>query len=193
MIASGCPKSNGQIERFNKTITPLIAKLIDSSPYKGLSKIFNEAELLLNNTINRSTNETPSKLLFGVHQKCKVDDQMREYLESKLNVERDLTDIRHKASEKIKETQSKNKKYYDKKCRVNNTFNVGDLVYIPNRPEVGVSRKLQKQFKGPYQIKKILPNNRFVVADIEGFQINQVPFSSVFDPCNLKRWIPNDL
>lgn len=152
-----------------------------------------EAELLLNNTVNRSTGETPSKLLFGVNQKCNIDDQIRDYLESKISLERDLTDIRQNASEKIKAAQLNNKKYYDQKCKVNNTFNVGDLVYIPNRPETGVSRKLQKQYKGLYQIKKVLPNNRFVVADIDGFQLNQVPFNSVFDPCNLKLWKPIDL
>lgn len=37
----------------------------------------------------------------------------------------------------------------------------------------GVSKKLIPTFKGPYEICKKLQNDRYVVNDIEGYQITQ--------------------
>ena len=115
LIATACPKSNGQIERYNRVLTPLISKLMDSFPLKGLSTILNEAEFFINNTLNRSTGNTASKLLFGVNQRLLIDDEIRKYLESKLNTDRDLIKIRQNSLEKINKIQIYNKNKFDKK------------------------------------------------------------------------------
>jgi len=44
---------------------------------------------------------------------------------------------------------------------------------------VGINKKLIPKFKGPYIIEKVLPNDRFIVKDIDGFQHTQVPYEEV--------------
>lgn len=58
-----------------------------------------------------------------------------------------------------------------------------------------MNKKLLAKFKGPYRIKTVLPNDRYIVEDIEGFQNTQIPFTVIFDSTNLKLWpcIKNDM
>lgn len=51
----------------------------------------------------------------------------------------------------------------------------------------GVNKKLVPKFKGPYTVKKVLDNDRYVVTDIEGNQITQRPFEVVVSPDQMRR------
>ena len=42
---------------------------------------------------------------------------------------------------------------------------------------------------GPYVIHKRLPNDRYVVRDIEGFQQTQISYDRVLESDKLRRWI----
>lgn len=64
-----------------------------------------------------------------------------------------------------------NKKKYDSGCKIHTQYQEGDLVYIPHHVTPGTSSKLQAQFKGPYIVKKTLPNNRYVISDVDGIQL----------------------
>ena len=43
-------------------------------------------------------------------------------------------------------------------------------------------------FKGPYKVIKELCNKRYVVADLEGFQLSQKPYQGVWEPANMRPW-----
>jgi len=72
----------------------MLGKLTDSEKNKNWCKIITDVEHAINNTINKSTAQSPSKLLFGVRQRGKTIDGIAEYLEAKVNVE-----MRHRKRE----------------------------------------------------------------------------------------------
>nr|XP_012232667.1 PREDICTED: uncharacterized protein LOC105678149 [Linepithema humile] len=80
LTTTGIPRANGQVERVNRTLIPLLTKL--SSPksdewYKHLSI----AQQYVNTTPSRSTGTTPFQLLFGVQAKLRDDPEIRGLLE----------------------------------------------------------------------------------------------------------------
>lgn len=72
--------ANGQAERVNRTIIPKIAKL--SSTLSQWDKTLSEVEYAINNTVNCSTNEIPTMLLYGIKQLGKLEDEILKYINS---------------------------------------------------------------------------------------------------------------
>lgn len=57
------------------------------------------------------------------------------------------------------------------------SYKVGDYVLLKNGDVTpGVNKKLIPKCKGPYVVKKCLPNDRYVVTDVENFQVTQMPY-----------------
>jgi len=141
----------------------------------------------LNNTICRATNETPSRL-FGVDQKGKCSDTIRNLLNPDVN--RDLEEIRNKAHEKIEKSQLQNKKQYNLRRKIAREYKVGDYVEIRNiETTPHVNKKLLPKFKGSYVVKKILDHDRYVLTDVEGFQLTQRPYTRVVVPDQMQPYI----
>jgi len=86
-------------------LAPALGKLYDG---KEWHKSLNEIEYAMNNTVNRATGETPSKLLFGVSQRGYIHDALKEYVEQKDPEERDLVQMRTKAAKKIEKASEYN-------------------------------------------------------------------------------------
>ena len=162
------PKANGQIERFNRTFAPMLAKLVDDSSGKYWYIFF----------------------LFGIRQKGKNIDSVREYLENTNNSDdRDLQNVRAQAQVNTTLSQEYNKKHYDKYRKKGHQFSVGDYVMVKNFDSTpGVARKLIPSFKGPYEIDKKLRNDRYLLKDIAGFQVSQKPYHGVWEAANLRPW-----
>jgi len=53
----------------------------------------------------------------------------------------------------------------------------------------GENAKLKPKYYGPYQIAKVLGNNRYVVRDIPGFNHTQRPFDSILSSDRINSWI----
>ncbi|XP_050503542.1 uncharacterized protein LOC126882612 [Diabrotica virgifera virgifera] len=133
-------------------------------------QVLNEVEFAVNNTVNRSTGQTPSKLLFGMNQVGNVKDHLKYFLSSINKDKSDINELRHNACDKIEKSQ--------------------EYVMTPNIDVTrGVNKKLLPKFKGPYIIKKILPNDRYLISNVEGFQVTQKPFEGVFDADHLRLWM----
>lgn len=130
-------------------------------------------------------------MLFGVSQDGKVDDKLEQYLDSRK--ERDkctLESTKIKAAKKIEASQTYSKEYYDRKHKSPLKYSEGDYVMIKNFENVsGVSSKLVPKFKEPYIIVKELRNNRYIVADIDGFQKTQKPYQGTWESDNMRPWI----
>ncbi|GJQ65944.1 hypothetical protein Trydic_g4042 [Trypoxylus dichotomus] len=105
LIAVGVPRANGQIERLNKDIIPMLAK-VNENPAKW-------------------DEDTPARLLFGINQRGKIEDGLKRFLELG-NPDRDLEVTRRNASTNIRKLQMYNTKCYNEKRKIPREFSQGD-------------------------------------------------------------------
>lgn len=124
LIAVSTPRANGQVERFNKIITPMLAKLSEA-PCKW-DRVLEQIEYLLNNTVCRATGETSARLLFCVEQRGSSSDLLRDLINLNDHPERDLDLLRDKARTNLSETQHKNELRYNLRRKPAREYNVGD-------------------------------------------------------------------
>lgn len=158
--------------------------------------MLSDVEFVCNNTISSATNECPSKLLFGIAQRGNVIDSLRDTLDAdeREKPTRDLPQMRERASEQIKKRQNANKDRYDHRHKIANKYQAGDKVMIKNFDNSpGVSAKMIPKFKGPYQVERVLQNDRYVLKDVDGFQLSQTPYYGSWEASNMRPWPPSRL
>ncbi|KYQ46157.1 hypothetical protein ALC60_14848 [Trachymyrmex zeteki] len=169
----------------------MLSKQINREKGQSWYSVLHQVEYALNNTKSKSTGETPSRLLFGIDQRGHVDDEVKEYLVSSVRIEdRELINLRTKAAEKIVSHQEYSRNYFDKKHKKPVMYKEGDRVLLRNfDSSAGSSKKLIPPFKGPYTIVKSLRNDKYLVADIPGFQNSQKKYEGVWEAKNMRPWI----
>uniref|UniRef100_A0A182YTB6 Integrase catalytic domain-containing protein n=1 Tax=Anopheles stephensi TaxID=30069 RepID=A0A182YTB6_ANOST len=159
----------------------MLSKTTDPNDHSDWSLKLRSLEYALNNTVHSSTRFTPSTLLFGTDQRGPQVDELTEFLKEKTNpVQANLAIIRQKASDNILQSQIINEEQFSKKHRPAIQFQVGDFVVI---------RNVDNSTNGPYIIHKRLPNDRYVVRDIDGMQHTQIPYDGVLEADKLREWI----
>lgn len=82
-VTVGLSRGNGQIERINRTIIPVLAKMSINEPtkwYKYVAKL----QQILNSTYQRSINTTPFELLIGTRMRTNEDLVMKEIIEHEM-------------------------------------------------------------------------------------------------------------
>ncbi|XP_063994848.1 uncharacterized protein LOC135172624 [Diachasmimorpha longicaudata] len=165
LIATGSPKANGQVERVNRVLEAIIATNFDNTKGKYWYKVFAEVEFAINTTVNKTTGETPSRLLFGLCQKGKIIDEIKDYFDDKYDVEnRDLAEIRDNASSKIEKSQEYNKKYHDKHHKEARKYQISDYVMIKNfesssgAPKKLIPQKMHRSLKVHMKGRSIFPS-----------------------------------
>lgn len=86
--------------------------------------------------------------------------------------------------------QNKNQRSYNVKHKPTQKYKVDDYIMITNiHTEPGINKKLILKFKKPYQVKKILGNDHYVVGDIENFRVTQCPYSLIVAPDDIKLYM----
>lgn len=192
-VATASPQANGQVEIMNKIIVPILGKISEAERQADWAKLIPKVEFSLNNHVSKSTKFTPSMLLFGVNQRGPKIDFLTEHLDEKNDtihaITRNLDVIRQQADKNIKIAQATNEKYYAQHSVPPQKYFVGEFVVIKNiDTTIGVNKKLAPKYKGPYKITKILPNDRYVLSDIETFQVTQIPYNGILEAANIKHW-----
>lgn len=94
----------------------------------------NKIQFAINNIVNRTIKNTPSKLLFGINQHGDTQDFLRLILEveNSKNNNRDLNKIRQNAQDNNLDLQLKNKAYYDSNRHPAHNYYINDFVMIRN-------------------------------------------------------------
>uniref|UniRef100_A0A182XQ20 Integrase catalytic domain-containing protein n=1 Tax=Anopheles quadriannulatus TaxID=34691 RepID=A0A182XQ20_ANOQN len=75
LTATSSPQANGQVERVNRVLRPMLSKTTDPYDHSDWSTKLRALEFALNNTVHSSTCFTPSMLLFGTDQQIINDEQ----------------------------------------------------------------------------------------------------------------------
>lgn len=53
----------------------------------------------------------------------------------------------------------------------------------------GTNKKFVPKFRGPYLIHKTLPNDRYVIRDIENCQITQIPYDGIIEASRIRKYV----
>ena len=118
MTTTGVPRANGQIERVNRTVIPLLTKLAAPRPEEWY-KYVRIAQQCLNSVLHRSLGNTPFKIMFEVQPRMQgLDgflDQLPQELVAEFDIERD--ELRRKAAEQIQKIQQENMKGFNIKLK----------------------------------------------------------------------------
>jgi len=166
LTTTGIPRANGQAERVNRTLIPLLTKLADPKREEWY-KYLGLAQQCLNTTLHRGLGTSPFNVLFGTQARLRDNYEIRELLEkewiSKFQEDRD--EIRDYAKENIAKIQKENKHGFDKKRKKATSYCENDLVAV-KRTQQGPGLKLANKYLGPYRIIKALRNDRYVVRKI---------------------------
>lgn len=173
------PKTNGLIERFNKTLCSCLSKLVYQFK-RNWDEVLPSALFAYRSTINSTTKYTPFFLLYGRTPRFpseldppvkpeQLSDKNFEKLVVKLAKELEIRVIKYQtiASENIQKAQKKQKQYHDNRITTNNThkFQIGDLVL---KELVQKKDKLDLNMDGPYYIHQAFPNGVYKLRNIDG-------------------------
>jgi transposase InsO family protein len=184
-IASGTPRANGQIERCNHVITTCLATTSNREGDDWDEKLF-EVQWAINNSVHKVTKRTPFDIIFTYKGGGTVDNPLT--LEIKQLNERLGTETEKEPVEELLErNREKLSKQFDSKRKRPNIYEPGDLVLIKSEAvSTGESRKLEPKYRGPYEIVKVLDNDRYLVQDIEGEQQSARIYKGIISVDRLK-------
>lgn len=190
--ATCAPQANGQVERVNRVIKAMLGKITAPVDNSDWVKRLKDVQFAINNTVSRSTGSSPNMLLFGVEQRGLVVDYLTEYLSFiKEDARIDLEVMRKDAADNIKKSQDYANQWYNSNSKGARQYHTGDLVYIQNVDTSPGNKKFIAKFKGPYKVVKILPHDRYVIGDVEGMQVSQIPYDGVIEARNIRLWKEN--
>lgn len=191
-VATASAQANGQVERVNRVLKSALGKLSSPLNHADWSQKLSQIEYAINNSTHATTGETPSRLLFGMNQRGEILDELTEYLEERNvgNERAQLDEIRAGADERIRKKQQNDEEKRRRICKGTKTFKVGENVVMRNVDTViGSNKKLIPKFRGPYVIDRALGNDRYVIKDISGCQLTQLPYDGVVEANKIRRWV----
>jgi hypothetical protein len=165
------PQTNGQVERFNKTLKESLAKIIEEQTEWDLHIA---PVLFAYRTAQQSTTKmTPFLLTYGREAKLPLDDHIDQ--ENKNLIDRirqiieKLPDIREKAKQTMIAIKNKQKTAHDKHLAKPTSFDIGQKVLYYDAARINqFSGKLEPKWKGPYRIHEILINGSYRLREIDG-------------------------
>jgi len=185
LITTGVPRSNGQVERINRTIIPLLTKLSAPKPAEWF-KHLDVAQKYVNSIPSRSTGFAPFKVMIGTNMRLKKDPRVAELIDSELvsSFQDKRDELRLQAKQNISKVQQANKKCYDKRRKEPKQYSKDDLVAI-KRTQLGSGLKLASKYLGPYVVTKSLRGDRYMVRKIGN---HEGPHQTSTSADHMKPW-----
>ena len=158
------PKSDGMIERFNRTLVEMISKIISSEEQQhDWDEQIPYVLMAYRTSVHESTGETPSMMMLGRELRLPID-----FIIAEANSERDpdvdyayflrnaIYESETNARVNLKNSARRQKTIYDRRL-CGRPFQKSDLVWVMNqRRKRGYSPKLQTKWEGPYEVIDVL-------------------------------------
>ena len=163
--SGGHPQTDGLVERFNRTLKQMLQKLVSKSGKdwdKKLGPVLFAYRTMPHSSsvetpfylVNRRDPNLPSTLSFSVPQVKYpvIETEFRKELAKELKYAREL------ARKNIQSAQRAQKQHYDRGVK-DVELQVGDFVMLKVEPRF----RLERVYKGPFQIKSLTSTNAVVV------------------------------
>ena len=159
------PQTDGLVERFNRTLTDMLAKTVK----KGGADWDEKLPYVLyayRSSIQESTQESPFFLLYGRDPRPPTESALSPTADRSLTdidtykseVNERLASTWELAREQVEKAQHKQKKQHDRHSR-DPGFKVGERVFVYMPAEVrGKAYKFARPFRGPYRILRLFEN-----------------------------------
>lgn len=180
-IATGMPRGNGQVERVMRTLFDMLRATLIQKGEQNWSKELPILEDNLNHLKNETTGETPALLMFGKDERLQAVKNLVPEAEIKELTEKD----KQKVAERIdKKTAEMRKRFNEKRAKIQTEYKAKDLVVIQKTQIAG--GKLAPRFTGPFEIVKLLENDRYVLKRVNGQKREAVAGYE-----QLRRWPEN--
>ena len=189
------PCSNGQVERYNRTLLQLIRCFLQGN-HQTWDEHLPQLAGAIRSTINRNTGFTPNLRMLGHEVILPVnlmigiaEGENKTPAEYVLKLRTILNKVHTLARENLVSTQMRQKKDYDLRLK-ENTYEVGDLVYsLDSARKIGQSSKLQQIWKGPMLVTKVLTP---ILFEVTGRKKPVVIHHDRLKPCcdrNIPIWL----
>lgn len=185
-ITTGIPRGNGQVERINRIIIPVLTKLAAPTP-QNWYKYTNRVQSSLNNSTCRSTQRSPFHLLIGVEMRIKENLKIKEIIEEEWveQFENERDDLRDAAKEAILRVQEENRKTSNKNRKEDDPYRINQLVAV-RRTQFGPGLKIHAKYLGPYKVTKKLRHGRYLVEKVGE---HEGPNSTSTASDSMKPWV----
>lgn len=187
LTTTGVPRGNGQVERVNGMLIPILTKMSLENPlhwYRHVARL----QQFINATTSRSTGRSPFELLFGVKARYAHEDRLlvvaleKEIIEC---FEGDRNEMRAAAKQCIEKVQEENRRGFDRKRKEAHQYREKDWVAI-KRTQFSTGAKVQPKYLGPYEVTKILRNNRYMLQKVDQQSAGPINTTSAAD--FMKPW-----
>ena len=165
-ITTRVPRGNGQVERINRIVIPILTKItLDNSDrwYQYVDQV----QTCLNSTYQRSIGRTRFEVLFGVRMRRKEDPRILALVEQEAVelFEDNREELRNLAKENLCKVQEENRRTHNRDCKKATEYTKGDLVAI-KKTQFGPGLKIKRKFLGLYKLSQVNGNNRYEVIRV---------------------------
>jgi hypothetical protein len=173
------PQTDGQTEVVNKSLGDLLRSLV-TEHHSSWDNIFLQAEFAYNNSVNRSTGQSPFQIVYGIQLRG-----ISELSDSEQNATRsasaeDFAEAMKELHSRVKGRLQNSSQEYKRRAdqhRRQLQFEVGDLILAHLRKERfprGTYNKLKMKKIGPCRVLKKIGENAYEIELPDGIEISPI-------------------
>ena len=163
------PQMDGLVERFNRTLTAMLAKTVEIDGTDWDHRL-PYVLFAYRTSLQESTRESPFHLLYGRDARLPTEAALSQPRtcyqvdldDYKVDLVANLSDAWELARKNVQRAQKQQKRQYDHHT-TKPTYRIGDRVFVYQPGSIqSKNRKFARPFHGPYRILDLIPSNASV-------------------------------